>query len=138
MGWRTRSACITTGGETPCPPATSLLDAHTALQYRSLDRILLHAYIPLIQSGGGLVRFLERDGPYLSPALLQRCSDAFVRELKAYAAAQGAPWVLFAKGEKKETRMRPLFLTAEREGRLGLVAVGVSQSASPAGARANS
>ncbi len=54
------------------PTATAILDQHVSLQYRSLDRLFLNGYVPMLQSEGGLVRFLERDGPLPSPALFQR------------------------------------------------------------------
>lgn len=109
------------------PTAASILDQHVTLQYRSLDRLFLQGYIPLLQSVGGLTRFLERDGPVRSPALLQRRSDAFVRELTAYAAERQIPWILFQRRERKEERIRPLFAAADRAQRYGLVAVGVAQ-----------
>jgi hypothetical protein len=108
------------------PTATAILDQHVTLQYRSLDRLFLNGYVPLLQSPGGLRRFLERDGPFASPALLQRRSDGFVSELKAYAEERAVPWILFRQ-ERKEERIRPLFEAAERAGRAGLVAVGVAQ-----------
>ncbi|MBU6422911.1 MAG: hypothetical protein KGJ98_13620 [Chloroflexota bacterium] len=109
------------------PTASDILDQHVTLRYRSVDRLFLNGYIPLLQTPGALMCFLERDGPIASPALLQRRSDAFVRDLKAYAAAHEVPWIAFARKERKEERIRPLFRAAERAGRSGLVAVGVAQ-----------
>lgn len=109
------------------PTATSILDQHVTLAYRSIDRLFLNAYVPLLQTGGGLRRFLERDGPFTSPVLLQHRSDAFVAALKAYAQEHGAPWILSRRRERKEERVRPLFESAERERRSGLVAVVVAQ-----------
>lgn len=109
------------------PTSMSILDQHVTLQYRSLDRLFLNGYIPMLQSEGGLVRFLEADGPLPSPALFQRRSDAFARGLKAYAEERGVPLIHFARRERKEERIRPLFRSAEREGRSGLVALGVAQ-----------
>lgn len=109
------------------PTAADILDQHVVFQLRSVDRLFLHGYIPLLQSPGGLRRFLERDGPIASPALFQRRSDGFRTALEAYARERAVPWIHFARKERKEDRMRPLFERAEREGRTGLVAVGVAQ-----------
>lgn len=110
------------------PSATRVLEEHTVLQCRSLDRLYLNAYVPELQRPEQVRRFLERPAtPIASPALFRHRSEAFVRDLRAYAEAHGAPWITFERGERKEDRMRPYFAAAE--GRLlpGLVAVGVAQ-----------
>lgn len=109
------------------PAASSILDQHVTLRYRCIDRLMVHAYIALIQQPGGIVRFLQRDGPVASPALLQQRSDAFVDALKAYASAREAPWIQLARKVRKEEQLRPYFEAAIRQGRSGLVAVGVAQ-----------
>ncbi|MBI2774008.1 MAG: hypothetical protein HYX56_05915 [Chloroflexi bacterium] len=38
----------------------SVLDDHTVLRYRSLDRMMLNAYLPMLQTPGAVARFLER------------------------------------------------------------------------------
>jgi len=107
--------------------ASTILDQHVTLQYRCIDRLMVHAYIPLIQKPGGIVRFLQREGPVASPALLQARSDTFVEQLKAYAAAHGVPWIQLARKVRKEEQLRPSFEAAISEGRSGLIAVGVAQ-----------
>lgn len=110
------------------PSALSVLQDHTVLQCRSLDRLYLNAYIPELQRPPLVKRFLEREAtPIASPALFQARSDAFVKDLRAYAQAHGAPWVTFERGERKEERMRPLFEAAQQRLLPGLVAVGVAQ-----------
>jgi len=110
------------------PSASNVLQDHTVLQCRSLDRLYLNAYIPELQRPELVKRFLEREAtPIASPALFQTRSTAFVKNLRAYAGAHDAPWVLFERGERKEDRMKPLFAAAEARGVPGLVAVGVAQ-----------
>jgi hypothetical protein len=109
------------------PTATAILEQHVTLQYRCIDRLMLRGYVALLQQPGGVVRFLQRDGPVASPALLQRRSDLFVEQLRAHARAHEVPWIVFERRERKDERMRPLFAAAEREGRVGLIAVGVAQ-----------
>lgn len=107
--------------------ASTILDEHVTLRYRCIDRLMVHAYIPLIQRPGGIVRFLQREGPVASPALLQQRSDAFVEGLKVYASTREVPWIQLARKVRKEEQLRPYFAAAERAGRMGLVAVGVAQ-----------
>lgn len=110
------------------PSALRILQDHTLLDCRSLDRIYLNAYLPQLQRPDQVVRFLERENtPIASPALFQRRGEAFVKQLRAYAEAQGASWLLFERGERKEDRLKPLFAAAEARGQPGLVAVGVAQ-----------
>ena len=110
------------------PSALSVLQDHTVLQCRSLDRLYLNAYIPELQRPELVKRFLEREAtPIASPALFQARSTAFVKNLRAYAEAHGAPWILFERGERKEDRMKPLFAAAEQRLLPGLVAIGVAQ-----------
>jgi hypothetical protein len=106
----------------------SLLQDHTTLRCRSLDRLYLNAYIPELQRPEQVRRFLERETtPIASPALFRLRSEAFVRELRACAEGQGAPWIVFERGERKEDRMRPLLEAAAERVAPGLVAVGVAQ-----------
>lgn len=110
------------------PTATTILDAHTTLQLRSLDRLYLNAYVPQLQRPPLVRRFLETAGtPIASPVLFQRRTDAFVRALHAYAEAREAPFIPLKRHERKEEQWRPLCLKAEAAGRSGLVAVGVIQ-----------
>ncbi len=110
------------------PSAISVLQDHTVLQCRSLDRLYLNAYIPELQRPESVKRFLERERtPIASPALFQARSDVFVKNLHAYAESHGAPWIAFERGERKEDRMKPLFAAAEAHLLPGLVGVGVAQ-----------
>ncbi len=110
------------------PTASSILDQHVTLRYRSLDRIYLNLYVPQLQRPMQLVAFLKTpQTPIASPALLGRRSDRFARELRAHAEREGAEWIHFERRENKEERMRPLMRAAERAGRSRLVAVGIAQ-----------
>jgi hypothetical protein len=110
------------------PSASRVLQEHTVLQCRSLDRLYLNAYVPELQRPELIGRFLARAAtPIASPALFRARTEAFVRNLRAYAAARGAPWIVFQRGERKEDRLKPLFAQAEARGMPGLVAVGVAQ-----------
>lgn len=113
------------------PTSSNILAAHTVLHLRSLDRLFLNLYLPKLQRPEQVLHFLRTpETPIPSPVLFQRRSDAFVRALRTYAEAHGAPWLHFERGERKEERMRPYLQAAEHEERSGLVAVGVAQERS--------
>jgi hypothetical protein len=106
----------------------SLLQDHTVLRCRSLDRLYLNAYIPELQRPETVKRFLERETtPIASPALFRQRTERFIADLRAHAEAHGAPWITFERGERKEDRMRPLLDAASQRLLPGLVAVGVAQ-----------
>ena len=110
------------------PAASTILDQHVTLRYRSFDRILLNLYVPQLQRPMQVVGFLRTpETPIASPALFARRSERFTSRLRAYADGNAAEWIHFERGESKEQRIRPLMRAAERVGRSRLVAVGVAQ-----------
>jgi hypothetical protein len=108
---------------------SSLLSEHVSLRVRSVDRILLAGYVPRLQSDGMLVRFLNdhAGGTIPSPALLGKIGRAYVEEINAFAKAREIPVVRFTKDMVKEDVARPHMEKAQREGRSGVVMLGVAQ-----------
>jgi hypothetical protein len=107
---------------------SSLLRDHVTLQIRSVDRLFLQAYVPKLMSQHQLVRFmLDRGFTIPSPALLARQGRAYVAAIERFAAANGVPLVRFVKGVAKEDTARPYLQAAERDGRFGVVLIGVAQ-----------
>ena len=108
---------------------TSLLADHVTLQVRSVDRIFLAGYVPALQCAGQVVRFLNdrAGGTIPSPAMLGKAGRAYVAAVDAFALAHGVSAVRFGKGECKEDVAREHFKRAEREGRYGVVLIGVAQ-----------
>jgi hypothetical protein len=106
----------------------SLLRDHVTLRVRSVDRLFLQGYVPRLMCEGQVVRFLlDRAYPIPSPALLGRIGRAYVKQIERFAVEHDVPLVRFGKGESKEDAVRPYFERAEREGRFGVVLVGVAQ-----------
>src|SRR6266568_6088 len=106
----------------------SLLRERVTLRVRSVDRILLHAWVPKLMSAGGLIGFLlDRGFRIPSPALLGRNGERYVEEIHAFAAANEIPIVRFGRRESKQEIARPYLQAAEREGRFGVVMIGVCQ-----------
>jgi hypothetical protein len=107
---------------------TSLLRDHVGLQVRSVDRIFLQRYVPRLMSAGLVCRFLlDRGYTIPSPALLGRIGRGFVTAIERYAERHEIPVVRFARGATKEQVARPYLEAAEREGRFGVVMIGVAQ-----------
>ncbi len=106
----------------------SLLSERVSLQVRSVDRIFLAGYVPKLQSEGLVVRFLlDRGFPIPSPAALGKISQRYMRAIERFATKQKVPVVHFKKGEVKEQTARRYMRKAEREGRFGVVMIGVEQ-----------
>jgi hypothetical protein len=108
---------------------SSLLADHVSLRVRSVDRILLAGYVPALQCEGQLVTFLNRraGGTIPSPALLGKIGRGYVEEINAFARAGEVPVVHFTKADVKEDVAREHMQRAEREGRSGVVMLGVAQ-----------
>jgi hypothetical protein len=108
-----------------------VLEGHVALEIECVDRLYLNAYVPNLQVGGQVVRFLcghlGKEIP--SPALLGPIGNRFRREVKQFAAERGIPILQLKKpdrsrwDDRKLDHVRPYLEQAEREGRYGVVAI---------------
>jgi hypothetical protein len=108
-----------------------VLDGHVALEVECVDRLYLNAYVPNLQVGGQVVRFLHRHRghPIPSPALLAPIGNRFRREVRAFASERNIPILALRKpdrsrwDDRKLDHVRPHLAAAEREGRFGVVAI---------------
>jgi hypothetical protein len=106
----------------------SLLRERVTLRVRSVDRLFLQAYVPRLMTSFQVVRFLlDRGFAIPSPALLGRIGRAYVAAIDRFAQTNRIPVLRFGKGESKEQIARGFFDAAEREGRFGVVLIGVAQ-----------
>lgn len=64
-----------------------------AFTYRSLDRLILNAYIPTLQMPGAMVTFLRQvcGKPILSPVVFKALTDRFVGAVHAFMQAHRIP-----------------------------------------------
>jgi hypothetical protein len=94
-----------------------------------VDRIAVRGYIPGLQYGGGLIKFLlhRAGGTIPSPVLLNRNHERLDNELEALEEEHGGPVVRFKAGQSKEEIARPYQDEASVAGRPGLVLVGKAQ-----------
>jgi hypothetical protein len=112
-----------------------VLDGHVSLEVECVDRLYLNAYCPLLQVGGQVVRFLtgHLGHPIPSPALFQKISNRFRRDVDHFAAAVGVPVLHLKKpdrsrwDDRKLDHVRPHLDRAVREQRFGVVAIVVAQ-----------
>jgi hypothetical protein len=104
-----------------------LLREHVTLEVDCLDRIYLNGYVPTLQVGGQLVKFLTKHlgNQIPSPALLGKRGAAFRQAVKDYAAENEIPMIKFEPGQRKDdvaARYREKFREQE-----GVVFIGVAQ-----------
>jgi hypothetical protein len=84
--------------------------------------------VPRLQTQFRVIRFLlDRGFPIPSPAVLGRIGGEYVKAVERFIAEHDIPRVRFAKGDVKEDIAREHFKAAEREGRFGVVMVGIAQ-----------
>ena len=107
---------------------SSLLADHVTLQVRSVDRLFFQGYVPRLQTQFQVIRFLlDRGFPIPSPVVLGRIGGEYVKAVDGFIAEHEIPRVRFEKGDVKEQIAREYFTAAERDGRFGVVMVGVAQ-----------
>ena len=107
---------------------SSLLADHVTLQVRSVDRLFFQGYVPRLQTQFQVIRFLlDRGFPIPSPAVLGRIGREYVSAVERFIVEHDIPVVRFVKGDVKEDIAREHFKAAEREGRFGVVMVGIAQ-----------
>jgi hypothetical protein len=109
------------------PNVAEIIKDHVTLEIRCLDRLYINAYLPRLQTSGGVIDFLVRGcrQKIASPAVLGQLTNAFKARLRTWATEHQIPWIEFRKGERKDTvvqRYRDRFRKTS-----GVVLVGVAQ-----------
>jgi hypothetical protein len=108
-----------------------VLEGHVALEVECVDRLYLNAYVPNLQVGGQVVRFLtEHLGNLIpSPGSFIKIGNRFRQEVKEFAAQRRVPVLRLNKpdrtrwDDRKLDHVRPYLQRAERDGRFGVVAI---------------
>ncbi len=108
-----------------------VLDGHVALDLSCVDRLLLNAYVPTLQSSGQVFAFMRDhlEKPVPSPAVMNQIGNRFRRDVKAFAEERGIPILHLKKpdhsrwDDRKLDHVRPYLDRAERESRFGVVAI---------------
>lgn len=86
------------------PSVESLLSEHVTLKVDCVDRLYLNGYVPKLQRPENLWWFLteHRGCSVVSPILLKKLTDEFVRKIERFVKQHDVPVVRFEKGDKKE------------------------------------
>jgi hypothetical protein len=112
-----------------------VLDGHVALTVDCVDRLYLNSYVPNLQVGAQVVKFLEGHlgFPISSPAVVDKIGNAFRRNVKGFAQRRHIPILQLNKpdrtrwDDRKLDHVRPYLDRAERAGRFGVVAIVAAQ-----------
>ena len=109
------------------PTVESLLKDNVTLKVECIDRLYLNGYVPRLQRPENLWWFLHehRGCPVMSPVLVKRLTDDFVRKIHRFAEANAVPVVHFDKGDCKEAIAQKKL--EQFEGEEGVVMIGVAQ-----------
>ncbi len=109
------------------PDINEILRDHVTLEVECMDRIYLNGYVPKLQTGGQLVRFMiERLGkPIPSPSLLGKITQGFVAAVKQFATDNEIPVVKFEHKQRKDDIANEI--RAKRPVRDEVVFIGVAQ-----------
>lgn len=109
------------------PNIADIIRHHVSLEVRCIDRLYLHAYLPKLQTSGGLCYFL-RDylgHPIPSPALFKPMHDGFVAAVNHVVERHAIPVMKFESGQDKDAianAHRARFTARE-----GVVLLGIAQ-----------
>jgi len=81
-----------------------VLAEHITLEVEGIDRMYLNVYVPGLQREQGVVGFFRyhRGYPFVSSALMDPISKAFVTALEKYAQREKIPVIWFRKGQRKD------------------------------------
>ena len=104
-----------------------ILADHVTFELEAIDRMYLNAYVPSLQTGAGLVYFLQTQLGVRVPStvMVAPMSQRFVDALERFVAAQGIDLVTFEKGQRKDDVAHQYL--ASFEGDEGVLFVGKAQ-----------
>src|SRR5438128_560866 len=81
-----------------------ILDHHVTFELEAIDRMYLNAYVPSLQTGGGVVYFLKTQLGVRVPStvMIAPMSHRFVEAIDRFVKTEGVDLVTFKKGQRKE------------------------------------
>jgi hypothetical protein len=124
--WSTIKGTSDQGGP-KMPNIADIIRHHVSLSVSCFDRLYLHAYMPKLQTSGGLCYFLHDHlgYPLPSPALFRPIHDRFVTAVESFVAKHRIPLVHFEPGQRKDDIVAEF--RARFSGREGVVVIGIAQ-----------
>jgi hypothetical protein len=104
-----------------------ILQNHVTFELEAIDRMYLNAYVPSLQTGGGLVYFLKTQLGVRVPStvMVAPMSERFVKALERFVETQEIDLVTFKKGQRKDDVAKEYLATFE--GDEGVLFVGKAQ-----------
>jgi len=81
-----------------------ILDQHVTYELEAIDRMYLNAYVPSLQSGGGVVYFMKAHLGARVPStmMVAPLSERFVQAIERFVETEGLDLVTFKKGQRKD------------------------------------
>ena len=104
-----------------------ILRNHVTFELEAIDRMYLNAYVPSLQTGGGIVWCLKTQLGVRVPStvMVAPMSERFVKALERFVATQGLDLVTFEKGQRKDDVAKKYLATFV--GEEGVLFVGKAQ-----------
>ena len=109
------------------PNIADIIRQHVTLSVSCIDRLYLHAYLPKLQTSGGVCYFLHDHlgHPIPSPALFRPMHDRFLTAVETFASQHHIPTVEFKPGQRKDDIVADYRARSPR--REGVVVLGTAQ-----------
>ena len=81
-----------------------VLRNHVVLEYEAIDRMYLNVYVPHLQTVGATVGYLRvhHGQRFASTTAVAPMTDAFVRNVEQFVAAEDLDFIVFHKNERKD------------------------------------
>jgi len=81
-----------------------ILDQHVTFELEAIDRMYLNAYVPSLQSGGGVVYFMKTHLGARVPStmMVAPLSERFVTAIERFVETEGVDLITFKKGQRKD------------------------------------
>ncbi len=105
---------------------SAILKEHVTLDIECIDRLYLNGYVPTMQTGGQLVKYLHHKGfASPSPTLLGKMTEEYRETVKRFAKQLNIPLIQFEHGQRKEDVVAEY---RQRHGAVeGVVVIGTAQ-----------
>src|ERR1700674_2352932 len=104
-----------------------ILQNHVTFELEAIDRMYLNAYVPSLQTGGGVVYFLKTQLGVRVPStvMVAPMTERFVQAIEQFVHTEGIDLVTFEKGQRKDDVAQQYL--ARFNGEEGVLFVGKAQ-----------
>jgi hypothetical protein len=104
-----------------------ILTNHVTFELEAIDRMYLNAYVPSLQTGGGVVYFLKTQlgVPVPSTVMVAPMTQRFVEGIERFVKTEGVDLITFEKGQRKDDIAQQYLATFT--GEEGVLFVGKAQ-----------